>query len=452
MPPLPEAIITVLGAFTPLFSHPVGRHAQVLLIGAILCQGPRTVTAALRVLGLNQERRFEKYHRVLSRARWSGLQGAKILLGLLVALLPSSWPIVVGVDETLERRQGRKIQAKGCYRDAVRSTRQGVVKCYGLKWVSMMLLVPLPWSARPWALPFLTVLAPSQRANVAAGKRHKTTIDWTVQRVKGVGRWLGQRPWVLIGDGGFACVRLALVCLQARCPVTLVSRLRLDAQVYDFPAPRSPGRRGRTPKKGRKKRKALKDRIKEAKRRGKETTVAWYGGERKRVRLLSGQCLWHTPGFLPVPIRWVLVVDPTGKHRPEAFFSTDRRLAPEKIVEYYVLRWNVEVTFEEGHRHLGLETQRQWSDRAIARTTPVLLGVYSLVCLMAHRLTTEGQRVPRSAAWYLKAQVTFSDVLAWVRRAIWAEKYFNKSTIRGDRVIIHRDDWEVVVTQLASTA
>jgi DDE superfamily endonuclease len=250
MSPLPEAIITVLGAFTPLFSHPVGRHAQVLLIGAILCQGPRTVTAALRVLGLTQERRFEKYHRVLSRAplrylRRSGLQGAKILLGLLIPLLPSSWPIVVGVDETLERRQGRKIQAKGCYRDAVRSTHQVVVKCYGLKWVSLMLLryrsmVPLPWSSRPWALPFLTVLAPSQRANEAVGKRHKTTIDWTVQRVKGVGRWLGQRPWVLIGDGGFACVRLALVCLQARCPVTLVSRLRLDAQLYDFPAPRSP--------------------------------------------------------------------------------------------------------------------------------------------------------------------------------------------------------------------
>jgi hypothetical protein len=178
------------------------------------------------------------------------------------------------------------------------------------------------------------------------------------------------------------------------------------------------------------------------------------------VRLLSGQCLWHTPGFLPVPLRWVLVVDPTGKHRPEAFFSTDRRLAPEKIVEYYVLRWNVEVTFEEGRRHLGLETQRQWSDWAIARTTPVLLGLYSLVCLMAYRLTTEGPMVPRSAAlrraqdaaWYLKAQVTFSDVLAWVRRAIWAEKYFNKSTFRGDRVIIHRDDWEVVITQLASTA
>jgi hypothetical protein len=143
---------------------------------------------------------------------------------------------------------------------------------------------------------------------------------------------------------------------------------------------------------------------------------------------------------------------PLGKHRPEAVFSTDRRLAPEKSVEHYVLRWNVALTFAEGRRHRGLDTQRQWSDLAIVRPTPVLLGWYSLVCLMAHRLTTPGPRMPRSAAWYSKAQVTFSDVLAWVRRAIGAEKYCNTSTVRGDRVIVHRDDGEVVITQLASTA
>ncbi|MCP4206351.1 MAG: transposase, partial [Shimia sp.] len=146
---------------------------QVLLAGAWLCRGPRTVAAVLRVLGLAQERRFEKYHRVLSRARWSGRQGAKILLGLLISLLKPGWPVLVGIDETVERRSGDKIKAKGCYRDAVRSTQKQVVKCYGLKWISLMLLVPLPWSERVWALPFLTVLAPSKRANEAAGRRHK---------------------------------------------------------------------------------------------------------------------------------------------------------------------------------------------------------------------------------------------------------------------------------------
>ena len=170
MTPLPELIITLLTPFAPLFTRPSWAHAQVLLLGAILCRGPRTVASVLRVMGLGTERRFEKYHRVLSRARWSGLQGAKILLGLLITLLPAGWPILVGVDETLERRRGRKIKAKGYYRDAVRSTHKRVVKCYGLQWNSMMLLVALPWSSRVWALPFLTVLVPSKRANKAGIK------------------------------------------------------------------------------------------------------------------------------------------------------------------------------------------------------------------------------------------------------------------------------------------
>ena len=194
MLPLPAAIIAVLLPFAPMFSRPVWRHVQVLLIGAVLCRGPRTMAAVLRVIGLGHEKRFEKYHRVLSRARWSGLQGSKILLGLLVQLLPSSWPLLIGTDDTLERRRGQKITAKGCYRDAVRSTAKHVVTCFGLKWVAMMVIVPLPWSPRPWALPFLTVLAPSSHANKQVGTRHKTTLDWTRQMVRVVSRWSSGPP------------------------------------------------------------------------------------------------------------------------------------------------------------------------------------------------------------------------------------------------------------------
>jgi hypothetical protein len=182
-------------------------------------------------MGLGAEARFEKYHRVLNRARWSGLHGAQIVLGLLVLLLPPGWPVLVGVDETIERRQGCKITAKGRYQDAVRSTEKMVVKCYGLKWISMMLLVPLPWSSRVWALPFLTVLAPAKRANVAAGKRHKITIDWSWQMVKVVSRWLGERRWVLLGDGTYACVRLAGACARATRPVTLVIPIQFTKQI-----------------------------------------------------------------------------------------------------------------------------------------------------------------------------------------------------------------------------
>lgn len=206
--PLPEAIIAVLVPFAPLFSRPVWVHVPVLVAGARLCRGPRTVAAVLRVVGLGEERRLARDHRVLSRARGSGLLAAKSLLGWLRAVLPESWTPIIPIDETLERRQGRRIKAKGDYRDAVRSTPPPVVKCLGLKGIRMTLVVPLPWCSRPWALPFLTGLAPSERANRAAGKRHKTSGDWTRQRVKVVARWLGNRRWVLVGDGGYAGVRL----------------------------------------------------------------------------------------------------------------------------------------------------------------------------------------------------------------------------------------------------
>ncbi len=449
MSSLPEAIIAVLRPFAGLFSRPVWTHVQVLLVGAILCRGPRTVATVLRIMGLGQVKRFEKYHRVLSRACWSGLQGSKILLGVLVSLLPATGPLIVGTDETIERRRGRKIAAKGCYRDAVRSTEKHVVTCFGLKWLVMMLLVPLPWSPRPWALPFLTVLAPSARANATGGKRHKTTIDWTIQMVKVVSRWLGWRPWVLVGDGGYACVKLARTCQSYG--VTLVSRLRLDAQLHAFPGPVPAGKRGRKPKKG--PRLPHLRRLIEIPESGWQTVdVDWYGGESKRVRLRSETCLWYTPGEDPVPIRWVLVVDPTGKLRPAAFFSTDLALAPAKIVEWFVLRWGVEVTFEESRRHLGVETQRQWSALAIARSTPVLFGLFSLMCVMACRLATVSPVGVRVTAWYVKEDATFSDVLAWVRRALWAAKYFPQSSWHDEHLLLSPQDWDILLDQLAAPA
>jgi len=447
---LPDVALMVLASFAPMFTRPVWNHVQVLVTGAILCRGTRTVAGVLRTLGMAGEAGFCKYHRVLSRARWSGLQGAKILLGLLVAVAASQgYPLIVLADETLERRKGKKIKAKGRHRDAVRSTQSEVVKCWGLKWICLMVLVPLPWSPRPWALPFLTLLAPPAQADEKAGRRHKTTAGWTVQAVKQVSRWLEAAPFIVVGDGAYACVALAHACLAHH--VTLVSRLRLDARLYGFPEAHPPGRRGRKPRKG-VRLPSLKDRLEDPAQAWREAEVAWYEGVRKPVRLLSGVCLWHTPGEDPVRLRWVLVVDPSGEERPQAFFATGDGLAAERIVELFVLRWNVEVTFEETRRHLGLETQRQWSDLAIARTTPALMGLFSLACLMAWHLIGDGALPVRQAAWYKKTDATFSDVLAFVRRAIWAGKYFVNSKTGSDRLELSCRDWDALLDQLAAVA
>ena len=447
---LPDVALMVLGSFAPLFTRPVWEHVQVLVTGAILCRGDRTVAGVLRTLGLADAPGFCKYHRVLSRARWSGRQGAEILLGRLVAVAASQgFPLIILVDETVERRKGWKIKAKGCHRDAVRSTQSEVVKCLGLKWICLTLLVPLPWSPRPWALPFLTLLAPPAQADAKAGRRHKTTVDWTIQAVGPVSRWLASAAFTVVGDGAYASVALARAGAARRA--TLVSRLRLDARLYDFPELPPPGKRGRKPKKG-PRLPSLRQRLEDPEQPWRETEVAWYEGVRKPVRLLSGVCLWHTPGQDPVRLRWVLVADPAGEDRPQAFFATDDGLTPERIVEVVVLRWNVEVTFEETRRHLGVETQRQWSDLAIARTTPALMGLFSLVCLMALRLVGEGVMPVRQAAWYAKKDATFSDVLAFVRRAIWAGKYFANSKTGGDRLELSRQELDALLDQLAAVA
>jgi hypothetical protein len=181
---LPRAIIQVLRQFELLFSERVWEWAKILLIGAILAPGKRTVTAALRVMGLSEDAQFQNYHRVLNRAKWSPRAVSRVLLGLLLdAFVPPDAPVVVGLDDHIERRRGKKIAAKGIYRDPVRSSRSFFVKTSGLRWLSMMLLVPVPWAKRIWALPFLTVLAPSERYAQEREQRHKSLTDWARQMI-----------------------------------------------------------------------------------------------------------------------------------------------------------------------------------------------------------------------------------------------------------------------------
>ena len=446
MPDLPVQLSIILMAFAGLFTQPTWLHAQCLAIGALLCQGPRRVTSILRVMGLAKVKRFEKYHRVLNRAQWNNLKAAQILLGLLVLLLPAHYPLLLPIDDTLERRQGKRIKAKGYYRDACRSTEQQVVTCWGLKWVCLMLIVPLPWNNRPWALPVMTLLAPSREANTQRGRAHKTVIDWAIVMVRVLSRWL-KRSWVLLGDGGFACARLGWCCVNRE--VTLISRLRLDAALYVFPAPPRTGTAGRPREKGR--RATSLTQLAQAQEAAWTTQqVNGYGNTPRTVWLQSGIHLWYTGYSKPLPIRWVLIADPHGKQRPQAFFSTDLTLAPAQIVNWFVLRWSIEVTFEEARAHLGVETQRQWSDKAIARTTPLLFGLFSLTCLMAKELLKTHTLPVLSAAWYdKKGQATFSDILALVRRTIWASRYFGGSSVRPESPKIPLALQEALLDQLA---
>jgi hypothetical protein len=415
---LPRAIIPVLRPFELLFSERVWQWAKILLIGAILAPGKRTVTAVLRVMGLSDEAQFQNYHRVLNRAVWSPYAASRILLRLLVdAFVPPDAPILLGLDDHIERRRGAKITAKGIYRDPVRSSRSFFVKTSGLRWLSMMLIAPIPWAQRVWALPFLTVLAPSERYHQERGKRHKQLTDWARQMLTQIRQWLPERVLVVVADSSYAAIELLAACQGLSLPVNLVTRLRLDAALYD-PAPPPTGRRGRPRVKGARQ-PTLAARLSDPATVWQDTTVRWYGGTTRRVRLASATAVWYHSGLPPASIRWVLISDPDGKFASQALLSTDPDADPAQMVEWFVQRWQLEVTFEEARAHLGIETQRQWSDLAIVRTTPVLLGLFSVVTLFAHHLL-HGQEMPvRQAAWYTKGLPTFSDTLAFVRQQLW---------------------------------
>jgi hypothetical protein len=448
MPPLPEAIIPVLAPFAPLFSDRVWLHAQLLLLGAILAPAARTVTAALRAMGLATERRFTNYRRVLNRVTWSARRGSQTLLVLLISyLVPPGAPIILGADDTVERRSGRKIAAKGCYRDAVRSTKKHVIRCFGLKWVSMMLLVPVPWARRVWALPFFTVLCWPAAKN--SRQRHQTSIDRVRQMMKQVCRWLPGRRLVLVVDGGFAAVSLALAGVKHQ--VGMVSRLRWDAALYHPPGPQPPGKRGRKPSKGKRQRR-LQAWAERSDTPWEDVEVDWYGGQRKQLWVFSHTALWYTPGLPPVEIRFVMVCDPEGKRRMEAFFCTDLQATPVQILEWVIMRWSVEVTFEEARAHLGFGTQRQWSDKAIARTTPALLALFSLVTVLAVQLSQGGHIPVQATAWYRKVEPTFGNCLVLVRRHLWRARYSVNSAAEAEFVQFPREAFDLLINNLPLAA
>jgi len=361
--PLPERFLSRLVEFADLFTRPTWSNVLMLLAGVILAPGRRTVAAALRILGRECDPDFCTFHRILNRAAWSSRAVARQLLIVLVkALVPSGAPVVIGLDDTIERRWGTKISARGIYRDPVRSSKGHFVKASGLRWLSAMVLVKVPWADRVMALPFLTLLAPSKRFYAGKMRAPKTLLDWARQAALQIHRWLPDRYIVLVADSAFAAIEFLAAVRNHACVVT---RLRLDANLFGFP-PQKPKGRGRPPIKG-KPHKKLSALIKDRKVSWKRYRVnLWYGRTNCLVDIASGTALWYRSGVPPVPIRWLLVRDPKGELEPQAFLATNLNARPCDILAWFVSRWQVEVTFAEVRAHLGVETQRQWSDKATA--------------------------------------------------------------------------------------
>ena len=446
MPPSTHSS-TVLAPFQSLFSAPTWRKVQRLIIGTLLARGRRTVTAALRHTGQGDTPSFSLYHHVLNRARWSALKGSRCLLYLLAQTFGTlGGTLTFVIDETLERRWGPRLKKRGHYRDALASSRQHAVTTSGLRWIVLALVITPPWSRRCWALPVLCLPAPTPGVSERLGLRHKTIAQWARQMIRVTRRWLPHAAITVLGDQAYSVVELAHACRQ--CTVRLIAPLRLDAVLHDAPPQRQPGTLGRPRLKGRRL-PSLSERLKDAATLWEPLSVRWHDGRVQAVDVCSGTALWYRHGQPPLPIRWILV----RRHDqpPRAFFSTcpDDRAAD--IVSAYIQRWSIETTFEESRAHLGFETQRQWSDLATERTTPCLLGLYSIVVLLANGLYRSGGLSVRRFAWYDKQQATFSDTLAAVRYHLWEVEHFSTSPPNTERVEIPRVSLQCLLQSVCYT-
>ena len=425
---LPETYATLIAAFAPVFTQRLWVRIQVLVVGGILAPAQRTVASVLRIMGLSEDMHFQNYHRVLNRGVWSSLRASQVLLDLLIRTFVGASPIVMGLDDTIERRRGAKVRARGIYRDPVRSSHSHFAKVSGLRWLSVMLLAPIAWAKRVWALPFLTVLAPSERYYAGGPRAHKTLIDWARQALLQVRRWLPTRQLVVVADSSFAVIDLLAGMQRLENPITMVTRFRLDAGLY-APAPEhTPGQNGRPRKKGARL-PTLAGVLRDEHTIWQPVTLEnWYGEGRRAVEIVSDSAVWYHSGKPPLPIRWVLIRDRKGKFKPQALLCTAPDVEAVQILQWFMMRWQLEVTFHEVRTHLGVETQRQWSDLAIARTTPALLGLFSLVTLLADRSAVRSTLPVRQAAWYSKELPTFSDALAVVRHQLWQSLTFRTSS------------------------
>lgn len=405
---------------------------MTLFTGTLLARGRRTVAAALRATGHDQAGDWSLFHQGLNRARRSPLAVSRQLLLLIVeAFVPEGARVDLVVDETLERRWGSESSKRGHSRDRALSSKKRSVRSPGLRWIVRSVVVNLPWTKQRWALPFLCVLATTPAVSEQRGKRHKTIGMWAHQMRSLVRRWLPDRDIKLMGETASRVVELGSHAQKHQ--VTLITTGHRDAVLHEPPPERTAHTIGR-PRVVGSRLPSPEHVLHDPETRWQPLTREWYGQGSRTLDICTGTALWSHAGSAPLSIRWVLTRDPEGKHPASVLFCTDPTQTAEHIVRDFLTRWSGEVTFEEGRAHLGIETQRPWSDLAIERSTPLLFGLSRLVALFGHGLQPDGQIPIAQTAWYHQSAATFCDVLALVRQHLWKRETFSASPADSDAV------------------
>lgn len=423
---LPAEARPLARALLPVFTNPTYHRFLTLTAAAILTAGRRTVANVLRTVGDLAPGHDASYRRVLSAAKWSGLELGCALTRFLLAHVIPDGPVDLVGDDTVDGHPGPRVYGKGRHRDAVRSSHAYTAWRYGHKWVVLAVLVKFPFAARRWALPVLVDLYRTPEVSAAEGVRHRTPAQLMCRLLRLVLIRFPGRAFVFAGDAGYGTHEVARFCHRHRRRLTLVSKLHPDANLFAPPPPYAGSGRPRV-----KGERVPKPRQAAATARRDRLAVVWYGGGTRAVEAATGTGHWYKGGHGLVPIRWVFVKDATGTHRDEYLFTTDVELSADAVVGTYCGRWSIETTFQECRSCVGLETTRGRCRRTVTRAAPCLFGLYSVVAVLYH-LLPEGKRAG-GVTWAGKDVVTFSDALTAVRRRVWLDGVFPQAG--ADRAI-----------------
>lgn len=402
-----------------VFAEPTLPRFASLVIGLILSMGRHTVSHALVPIQPLLKGHWSNYHRLYSSAKFSFWLLAAVLIRQVVALLPRDAAIELVADDTVDGKGGEHVWAKSAHRDPTRSTRSRPQIRYGHKWLVMCVLIHLKGWDRPWALPILCGLCIPRRVGLEINRRQKTASQLARQMLIRLMRWLPDRKFILTGDYQVITHETVVFARRHSNRVTVIGRLRGDANLYAPPVNHNRPEHAGKIKKGKK----LPSPAKQVTHlKVIEQEVGWYGNSRRRVSCVTAQALWYDPRLHDSPpIRWVAVLgNPKQKMETDYFFCSDTAATAGWIIERYARRWNIEVTFEESRALLGLETTRHWCRQSVLRVTPILLGLFSVVTLIWNELPATRRWVVSTATpCYRKTQPTFADALAAVRRELW---------------------------------
>ena len=444
----------LLQRMSQTFTKPTGQRFLFLAVAAIITMGRRTVSHILWSACCLCQGDPSSYHRFFSKARWSLWPLARILAAAVLELVPADQAVVVDADDTVAEHRGKKVFGTGCHRDAVRSSWTHTAFKWGHKWVVLAVNVRLPWCRRDWALPVMAALyTPRPEDQASGGKRHKTPVLLARQMMAALMHWFPDRKFVLLGDWGFASHDLALFCHRHGDRVTLIARLRSDANLYALPSVTRSCGPGRHRRKG-KKLPGPRQTVARTKCRAR-ASVRWYGSSVRELEMLSGCGGWYRGRgggrAALIPIRWVFTHDPQEDH-DDYFYTTDPTRSPIQIIESFAGRWNMEVSFEEVRAHLNFESTRMRCENSVKRAGAMLLGLFSIVSLIYAQIASKTKVTVYGTPCYHKTNPTFADALAAVRKLLWQKVILQH--VPGGNVVakLPLPAWQMLLDHLAAAA